>query len=75
MIINTDIVINLHKRIIETSGGTHGVRDYKLVGSAVNTIYQTYDSNDLYPTIIEKAARLCYGLSKNHPFIDGNKRT
>ncbi len=45
-----------------------------MLDSAISSIYQTYDSFDLYPTILEKAARLCYTLNKNHPFVDGNKR-
>jgi death-on-curing family protein len=42
--------------------------------SAINTIYQTFDGNELYPSLWEKAANLLYLLTKNHPFIDGNKR-
>ena len=48
-------------------------RDVSLIDSAVNLIYQTFDAKELYPTLIEKAARLCYSLNKNHAFIDGNK--
>lgn len=51
-----------------------GLRDYGLLESAVNAPFQTFMGQDLYPDIIEKAARLCYGLSCNHPFVDGNKR-
>lgn len=74
MIFTTDIVIEIHKRMIESSGGITGIRDYKLLDSALQTIYQTFDGSDLYPSIIEKAARLGYALNANHPFIDGNKR-
>ena len=42
--------------------------------SAVNAPFQTFGGEDLYSTLIEKAARLGYGLIKNHPFLDGNKR-
>ena len=31
--------------------------------------------NDLYPSLYDKAAQLCYGIANNHPFTDGNKRT
>jgi death-on-curing protein len=34
----------------------------------------TFDGNDLYPTLVEKAAALGYSIIQNHPFIDGNKR-
>ncbi|MBR3230169.1 MAG: virulence protein RhuM/Fic/DOC family protein [Bacilli bacterium] len=40
----------------------------------IGTIYQSFDGNDLYPTIEEKAANFLYLITKNHIFIDGNKR-
>ena len=52
-----------------------GVRDENLLSSAVNTPFQTFMGNDLYPSIYDKAAQLCYGIANNHPFTDGNKRT
>jgi prophage maintenance system killer protein len=42
--------------------------------SSISTIYQTFDSEDLYPSIEEKAANLLYFITKNHSFSDGNKR-
>jgi len=42
--------------------------------SSINTIYQTFDSKELYPSIEEKAAMLLYLVVKNHSFSDGNKR-
>lgn len=54
MIITIDIVIEIHKRIISTSGGIEGVRDLTLLDSAISSIYQTYNSKELYPTIIER---------------------
>jgi prophage maintenance system killer protein len=42
--------------------------------SSVSTIYQTFDKKDLYPSIEEKAANLLYLVTKNHSFVDGNKR-
>ena len=67
-------ILLLHKNLIQQFGGVAGIRDKNLFDSAVETPFQTFDSQDLYLSIIEKAARLCYGLVKNHPFIDGNKR-
>ncbi|MCB0540274.1 MAG: virulence protein RhuM/Fic/DOC family protein [Bacteroidetes bacterium] len=46
----------------------------KSLKSSVSTIYQTFDGKDLYPSIEEKAANLLYLVTKNHSFIDGNKR-
>lgn len=42
--------------------------------SSISTIYQTFDGKDLYPSIEEKAANLLYLVTKNHSFVDGNKR-
>ena len=42
--------------------------------SSLSTIYQTFDGNDLYPSVEEKAANLLYFITKNHSFTDGNKR-
>lgn len=55
-------------------GGSHGIRDEGLLDSALSVPYQGFGDYEFYPTITEKAVRLCYGLVKNHPFIDGNKR-
>ena len=67
-------VLLLHKELIERFGGADGVRDYGLLSSSINTPFQTFDGDDLYPDILEKAVRLGYGLVANHLFIDGNKR-
>ena len=40
----------------------------------LRTIYQTYDGEEVYPTVAEKAANLLYFIIKDHPFFDGNKR-
>ena len=42
--------------------------------SSISTIYQSFDGNDLYPSVEEKAANLLYFITKNHSFVDGNKR-
>lgn len=42
--------------------------------SSLGAIYQTFDAKDLYPSIEEKAAHLLYFVTKNHSFVDGNKR-
>ena len=67
-------VLMLHSLLIAQSGGMDGLRDEGLLDSAVNTPLQTFGGQELYPTILEKAARLGYGLIHNHPFVDGNKR-
>ncbi|MFQ6174031.1 type II toxin-antitoxin system death-on-curing family toxin [Streptococcus anginosus] len=67
-------VVALHSQLIIASGGMGGVRDKGLVESSLSNVFDTYFGVDQYPTIEEKAARLCYSLIKNHAFLDGNKR-
>ena len=67
-------IIFLHSELINIFGGSDGIRDEAMLDSAINTPLQTFDSQDLYPTIIDKIARLSFGLVMDHPFIDGNKR-
>ena len=67
-------ILMLHSMLIAQSGGMDGLRDEGLLESAINTPLQTFGGQELYPTVLEKAARLGYGLIHNHPFLDGNKR-
>ena len=67
-------VLSLHSDLIQATGGIDGVRDNALLDSALESPFQTFDGKDIYPDIQHKAARLCYSLIQNHPFIDGNKR-
>jgi len=67
-------VIWLHDRLIQTSGGTSGIRDLGQVDAAVAQPRATFDGADLYPDLIAKAATLCFGLVRGHGFVDGNKR-
>ena len=67
-------ILMLHSMLIAQSGGLDGLRDEGLLESAINTPLQTFAGQELYPTVLEKAARLGYGLIHNHPFLDGNKR-
>ena len=69
-----DNILTLYKIMVDNTGGTIGIRDTSLLESALNAPFQTFGDEELYPSIIEKASRLCYGLIKNNPFIDGNKR-
>ena len=67
-------ILVIHHRIIKETGGESGVRDEGMLDSALANPFQTFDGMDLYPSLQEKAAQLCYGIVKNHPMIDGNKR-
>lgn len=67
-------ILLLHEQLIAETGGSSGLRDEGMLDSALNTPFQTFAGKDVYPSLQQKAARLCFGLVKNHPFVDGNKR-
>lgn len=67
-------ILFLHGKLIEATGGSADLRDESLLQSALLAPLQTYDSVELFPSIVDKAARLACGLTLNHPFVDGNKR-
>ena len=67
-------ILLLHRQLIEQTGGSDGIRDEGLLDSAMAAPFQSFDNADAYPSLQQKAARLCFGLVKNHPFVDGNKR-
>jgi death-on-curing protein len=73
-ILNKRQILLLHAALLKTSGGSAGIRDEGLLESALGTPFQTFAGQDLYPTVLEKATRLGFGLIKDHPFVDGNKR-
>ena len=68
-------IYELHIQLEKTFILASGIRDENLLASAVNTPFQTFMGSDLYPSLYDKAAQLCYGIANNHPFTDGNKRT
>ena len=72
--ITKEQLIRIHSRLIAETGGIDGVRDENLLDSALNAPFQIFGGVELYSDIRQKAARLGYGIIKNHPFLDGNKR-
>jgi death-on-curing protein len=67
-------VLELHRMLLEQSGGSPGVRDYQALESALAQPRMSFEGTDLYPSLVEKAAALAFSLVKNHPFVDGNER-
>jgi death-on-curing protein len=67
-------VILFHKKIVESSGGSVGIRDKGLIESALTRAYNSFDGIDLYPDIIDKISVITFSLINNHGFLDGNKR-
>ena len=68
-------VLFIHSRVIDETGGVHGVRDIGLLQSAVARPKATFGGEDLYPDVMATAVALMSSLARNHPFMDGNKRT
>ena len=68
-------ILLIHDQLITETGGSSGLLDEGLLDSALNAPFQTFGEEDVYPSLQQKAARLCFGLVKNHPFVDGNKRS
>ena len=67
-------VLELHRCLIEQSGGMPGLRDLGLLESSLAQPHQSFGGVDLYPGLNAKAAALGFSLIQNHPFMDGNKR-
>jgi len=67
-------VLEIYQEVMRQSGGSAGIRDLGSLESAVAQPQMTFDGEELYATIIEKAASLGFSLIQNHPFVDGNKR-
>lgn len=67
-------ILLLHQLIAQETGGDAGVRDYGLLESALESAYQTFGGDELFPSKEEKAAKLGFFLISNHAFVDGNKR-
>jgi death-on-curing protein len=70
--LDKDSVLLLHERLIEETGGSHGVRDEALLESALSRAQNLYAYEDA--DLFDLAAAYAEGLSSNHAFVDGNKR-
>lgn len=68
-------MLRLHRRIIRQSGGAGGGLNLGLLESAFGQCHMSFGGRDMYPTLAEKAAALCFSIVQGHPFVDGNKRT
>ena len=73
--LNLNDVLRIYKKIIPNSSLTNAVRDLKLLDSAVAQPQITMFGQYLYKDIFEMAAAYFFHIIKNHPFVDGNKRT
>jgi death-on-curing protein len=73
--LNLAEVLEIHQDQIERYGGTAGIRDLELLKSALGLPAATFDGEFLHADIYEMAAAYLFHIVRNHPFIDGNKRT
>lgn len=73
--LDAPLVLAIHDRQLAEHGGMAGVRDENLLDSALARPQQMQAYADPMPDLADLAAALAYGLARNHPFIDGNKRT
>src|SRR5579872_5378365 len=73
--ISVAVALVLHDTLIDAYGGAKGIRDYGLLLSALGMPKSSFGGQDLHPTLLDKAAAYLYHAVRNHPFIDGNKRT
>ena len=69
------LALAMHDRQLAEHGGGSGVRDEGMLDSALARPQQRYAYGDPPPDLAELAAALAFGLARNHPFVDGNKRT
>jgi len=68
-------VLQIHQLLIVQFGGLEGVRDEGLLESALERPFSGFGETEFYPSVEEKAAAILESVVKNHPFVDGNKRT
>jgi death on curing protein len=73
--LSVDHVREIHAAVIEAFGGTAGVRDEKLLQSAVAAPQASFGGKSAFADLTEIAAAYLFYLCRNHPFVDGNKRT
>ncbi|MCU6791962.1 type II toxin-antitoxin system death-on-curing family toxin [Paenibacillus sp. WQ 127069] len=72
--VTVEQIVIFHRKIVNVTGGSDGIRDRTLIDSALNKAILTFDGKELYEGLIRKIAVISYALIKNHGFVDGNKR-
>lgn len=75
ILLTSNDIIKIHDSIISISKGMTGIKNKGQLEASVDNTYETFFGTNIYPTIKEKAARLCFSIIKNHCFNDANKRT
>jgi len=73
--LSLDEVLVFHEDRIRRYGGTAGIRDLELLSSALGTVSASFGGEFLHGSLFEMAAAYLFHITRNHPFLDGNKRT
>ena len=73
--LSIETIVEIHAEVIKQFGGANGVRDENLLASAVLTPQSSFGGKSPYADIVEIAAAYLFYICRNHPFVDGNKRT
>ena len=73
--VRNDVVLAIHQRQLAEHGGAQGIRDEGLLDSAMARAPNLFTYSSEKPDIAALAAAYAFGITKNHPFMDGNKRT
>jgi death on curing protein len=73
--LSKELVLAIHDRQLAEHGGSSGMRDDNMLQSALARPQQLHAYGDPLPDIADLAASLAFGLARNHPFVDGNKRS
>jgi death-on-curing protein len=73
--LDLETVLEIHAEVIGQFGGSEGVRDLALLESAIAAPQASFGGESVYADLTEIAAAYLFFICRNHPFIDGNKRT
>ncbi len=74
-LLSLEQLLELHALVVQSTGGSEGLRDLGRLESAIATQTQNIFGEELYPKITDKAAAIIRGIIADHPFVDGNKRS
>jgi death-on-curing protein len=75
LFLTLDEILAIHEDRIRKYGGSSGLRDLGLLESAMGSAAATFGGEFLHQSLFEMASAYLYGICRNHPFVDGNKRT
>lgn len=73
--LNIHQILAIYNEVINETGGSEGIRDIGLLESAIARPQSGFAGEEFYPDVFSKAAALGHSIIRNHPFVDGNKRT